>query len=465
MRSRFPLYAKILLWFFLNLVALGAVFYVFFHTQVRLGLNWLVAGRAGDRIQAVSELITGELNETTGRAHWDEILKRFSDSYHVRFYLFHQDGHQLAGEPVELPRPVANVLAQRRPPRGAGGGYEKFMERMTDPVCYWVGVRVPVLDRDKKRTLPVTLLAVSDSIGGSGLFLDFTPWIMVGLGALMFSVLFWFPLVHGITRSIAQITNATEQVAEGRFDIRVSERRRDELGRLGQAINRMTTRLDGFVTGQKRFLGDVAHELCSPLARIQIALGILEQRADEKQRTAVEDVREEVQHMSGLVNELLSFTKAGLQEREINLGPVRLGELTQRVVAREAADSDRVQVRIDDNLQVLAEPGALTLALANLVRNALRYGGSGSVTIEATVDVDAVRVTITDSGPGVPPEALQQIFDPFYRLESSRSRDTGGVGLGLAIVKTCVETCGGSVTAQNCQPTGLQVEVRLRQAR
>lgn len=461
MRLRIPLYARILGWFFLNLIALAVGFHLFFHAQVRMGLNSLMMGRAGDRIQSVSEIIAAELNSSE-RAHWNDILKQFGDSYRVRYYLFHQDGHQVAGEPVALPRKVANLVAERRPPR-AEKPYPKFMERLNDPIRYWVGVRVPLLDREKTRAMPVTLLTVSDSISGGGLFLDFTPWVMVGLGALAFSVLFWLPLVRGITCSVRQMTDATGQVAEGRFDVHVNETRRDELGRLGAAINRMTGRLAGFVTGQKRFLGDVAHELCSPLARIQMALGVLDQRADENQREAVEDLREEVQEMSLLVNELLSFSRAGLRNKETALNPVVLAELARAVAAREGGG--RVQIEIAEDLTVAAEPGLLTRALANLVRNALRYGGDGPVVMGATTLDDQVALTIADSGPGVPEANVQQIFDPFYRIESSRSRDTGGIGLGLAIVKTCVETCGGTVNARNRRPAGLEVEIRLKRSR
>src|SRR5439155_20847176 len=135
----------------------------------------------------------------------------------------------------------------------------------------------------------------------------------------VFSALLWFPLIRGITRSIGQMTQATREIAEGRFDGRVNERRRDELGALGQSVNRMAARLAGFVTGQKRFLGDTSNELCSPIARIQMALGILEQRADEKQKAYVADLREEVQHISNLVNELLSFSKASLGASTVTL--------------------------------------------------------------------------------------------------------------------------------------------------
>jgi two-component system sensor histidine kinase CpxA len=235
------------------------------------------------------------------------------------------------------------------------------------------------------------------------------------------------------------------------------------LGSLAGAINRMAARLAGFVSGQKRFLGDIAHELCAPIARIQMALGILEQRAGPEQRACVEDLREEVQHMSALVNELLSFSKAGLRQKELKLESVDLAEVARRVVAREAPDGAGVRVAVPAGLQAQAETELLTRALANLVRNALRYAGhAGPITISAVREGDRVTLTVADSGPGVPEEVLQQIFDPFFRLDASRNRDTGGVGLGLAIVKTCIEACQGTLSARNRQPHGLQVDVTMR---
>lgn len=489
MRFRFPLYAKILLWFFLNLVALGVGLYGFFQTQVRIGLNSLMMGRAGDRIQAVSEVITGELNKTSGRAAWSDILKKFGDSYQVRFYLFHNDGWQIAGDPVILPQQVVNVLTSRRapprqpadpqgnPPRPPSDPrqdrprpaaperpYQKFMERVDDPAGYWVGVRLPVLDHDKERTVPVTLLAESDSMTGGGLFLDFKPWLLIGLGALIFSVLFWIPLVRGITHSISQMTRATAQVAAGQFEVQVTARRNDELGHLGESINRMAARLSGFVSGQRRFLGDIAHELCSPIARIQLSLGILEQQADEKQKACVEDLREEVQQMTDLVNELLSFSKAGLNRREVRLEPVPLQSLVQRAVAREASNAS-IEMEIDANHVALGASDLLERALGNVIRNAVRYAGQGgAIRISAENSGGYLLLSVTDSGPGLPEEVLDGIMDPFFRPEPSRSRESGGVGLGLAIVKTCVEACQGTVSIRNRRPSGLQVEFRLRPA-
>jgi two-component system, OmpR family, sensor histidine kinase CpxA len=483
MKFHFPLLPKILTWFFLNLVVLGAVFYVVLKVQFHFGLDSLLTGRVGERVQAVSDVITDELKNKR-IADWDELLKNFGKAYKMQFAVFRRDGTQIAGEKVSLPPAVAARVTGRHgmgegmgrgPPPGKGrrwgsevqGGepQAKFIVRTETPAHYWVGVCLPLAEPGATRPWPVTLLLVSDSLTAGGLFFDPTPWVIVGFGAVIFSVLFWIPLVRGVTRSLSQMTRATEQISEGRFDARVDERRGDELGRLGQAINRMAARLSGFVTGQKRFLGDIAHELCSPIARIQLALGILEQRADEKQKAYVNDLREEVEHMSRLVNELLSFSKAGLTPQEIKLEPVSLAATTRRVLELEATRDGQVQVQIPDELSVLAQPELLFRALGNLVRNAVRYAGqAGPITVSALRQEGEVVVTVADQGLGVPETSLQQIFDPFFRAEASRSRDTGGVGLGLAIVKTCVEACQGTVSARNRTPHGLEVQILLKAA-
>jgi two-component system sensor histidine kinase CpxA len=241
----------------------------------------------------------------------------------------------------------------------------------------------------------------------------------------------------------------------------VAARRSDELGLLGASLNNMAGRLQEFVTGQKRFLGDIAHELCSPLARMELALGVLDQRADEKQRAYVADVRDEVREMSALLNELLCFTKAGLRA-EIHLVPVSLAQCVRQAAGREASPQAEVFVEIDDALQVMADPQLLGRAVSNVVRNAIRYAGeAGPIHISAQARGSQIILRVRDQGPGVPDATLSRLFDPFFRPEAARTRETGGTGLGLAIVKSCVEACGGSVAVRNAQPAGLEVEFLL----
>lgn len=529
MKVRFPLYAQILLWFFLNLALLGAASYAFFRLEFHLGLDSLLAGQAGERITRLANQITYEVG-TASPSDRKKVLRRFNESYGVHFYLFRPDGGEVAGDEIILPGSVRARMADRTPrpgqpgpregppgnpgeereflppgpgdgerddfgpppeqrargdrPEGARPGSDgevpspadnrappptrpddavKFMVRTTDPVRYWVGVRLPRGPRPESS--PPWLLAVSETLSGGGLFFDFRPWLGIGAVALVISVLWWLPLVGGITGAVSQITRATEQVAGGNFGARVPAQRPDELGRLGEVINVMAARLSDFVRGQKRFLGDVAHELCSPLARMQVALGILEERAASSEQTYLADLRQEIEQVSSLVNELLSFSKAALGSSSLKLQPVQLRAVAEKAISREALDRESVRLEVDPELWAVAEPELLLRSLSNLLRNAIRYAGqAGPITLSARTDGEDVVCEVCDCGPGVPEAELTRIFDPFYRVDPSRDSATGGVGLGLSIVKTCVESCQGNISCRNREPSGLQVTLRLRGA-
>ncbi len=504
MKLRAPLYAKIGGWLLANLLLVALLLVVFVEVQYHLGLDSLLAGRAGDRIAAVAGVIAAELRDNP-REKWDEILAPFSESYQVRFSLYVDDGTRLAGDPTELPPPVRAKLSEGpprhepRPPRGPhpreNGDLPRpdrdrpdvppppppagrpSMVRTTDPARYWVLVRLPVRAAPDgpgsgpgPRPPPqVTLVARSDSLDGGGLFFEWTPWLLAAAAVLIVSVLCWLPLVRGLTRALWRLTEATGRIAEGRFDVRVAdESRGDELGALAGSINRMAARLDGFVTGQKRFLGDIAHELCAPLARLQMAAGILEQRAAPETQANVADLREEIEQMSALVGELLSFSKASLAggggTGGAQLVAVELRPVVEQAVRRESPDNAAaVEVELPAGLTARADADLLLRALSNLLRNSLRHAaGTGPVVVSSEPsDNGKVRLRVRDHGPGVPDEALARVFDPFYRLDPSRDRATGGVGLGLAIVKTCVEACGGSVAGRNVEPTGFEVTLTL----
>ncbi len=495
MKTRFPLYAKILAWFFLNLLVLAVAVLAVLSLQFRVGPELLVSGAAGERVQAVTGIIRDEINSRP-RSEWNEILRRFCSNYRVQFLLFRNDGGKLAGDAVALPpeliqrivdtrgagprrgrpplrddgpprddpdfRPPPGRMPEMldRPPPG-GANPIRFVMRTKNPTRYWIATGMPVIE-GPNGPFPAMLILTSESLGAGGLLMDFTVWIWIGAGAIVFSILFWLPLVSSITRSVSQMQSATVEIAEGKFDVRVNENRRDELGSLGGAINRMAARLAGFVTGQKRFTGDIAHELCSPIARMQMALGILEERASQKEKPYLEDVREEVQHMSGLVNELLSFSKASLGAANIKLQSVALRPIVEKALHRETREGADIRVEISEEAQAIGDPELIIRAISNLLRNAIHYAGdAGPITVAATENGDETEILISDNGPGVPESELPKILDPFYRVDTSRTRETGGVGLGLSIVKTCVEACHGSVLCRNRQPQGFEVVLRL----
>ncbi len=481
MSLRLPLYAKILLWFFLNLVGLASVLAAIFYVQFNFNWDWLLAAGARDRIEAVGDLIVGELN-VAAPDEWAAVLRRYSAAHRVEFGLLDENGLLLVGDVGKVPEDArARVADYVQDKRGGPGGEASgvpwfFSKRAPDralraivrsgvPAQYWLLASTEIDNLLAGGPLWVVLAARSQSISGGGLIINPKPWLALGCGAVVFSLLFWLPLVGSITRAVARMTQATRQIADGRFDVRIAGHRRDELGALGEAIDQMAGRLDGYVKGQKRFLGDIAHELCSPLARLQMALGVLEQRVSQDQSAYVRSASEKAEQIAALVTELLTFSKASFGASAVRLEPVRLSEILDAAVRREGAESGEVRRVLREDCHVLADRELLVRALANLLRNALRHAGaSGPILLEAGADGAEAVLSVSDSGPGVPESELPKIFDAFYRVDTARMRETGGTGLGLAIVKASVDSCGGTVSARNLMPHGLEVTLRIPQA-
>ena len=371
------------------------------------------------------------------------------------------------------PLPAAvleRFLARHRPPEGSKGHRQGrdhddeygLVFLGANSGSQWVAVPVPLPHTAGNREDPHGWIVLASS-GQDGLFyVDVKPWIAVGCAVIVISVACWLPFVRGLNRSISRMTAATSQLAEGHFETQLPIRRRDELGVLGASINRMASRLDRLVNGQKRFLRDAAHELRSPIARIQVALGLLDRSATAGQKATLDDLREDIDHMGSLVDDILAFSRVTTRPAAPEIRDVTLAELIARVLEREARDGVEIRTSVDKSLAVQADPDLLFRALSNVVRNAVRYAGAaGPVDVSARVDRHQVAIAVADQGPGVPEKDLEAIFEPFYRLEASRERATGGVGLGLAIVKSSVECCQGTVACRNRHPSGLEVELRF----
>ena len=499
------LLVKILSWFFLNLLLVVAALAVFFAFQPQVNLHEIFGQEGSNRLRTTGMLISHDLHQTP-RTSWFEVLDRHATIHKVDFVLVLEDGSRFASKDIDLPeevrKRVRRVLGRKPPPhRGPPspglddpqrrlqhhadddvrdlprkghigrkppwhpeehGKRPHLMMRTRQPTLYWSGVRIPLPPVSLRPPAPAMLLAVSDSVTGHGFFFDPLPWMIVAAAIILISALMWIPMVRYITRPLARMTRATEEVANGSFDVSIHESRADEIGRLARAINHMTSRLSAFVKGQKRFLGDVAHELGSPIARIQFGLGALEQRVEEENRKRVIEVMEDVDHMSKLVNELLAFSRADMKSDTIKLERINLLPVVQAAVKRESTPAAEIITSVDPGIRVMASSDLLTRAIANLVRNAAKYAeGAGPIVLTAEKRLDAVEIEVRDAGPGVPEDLVDQLFEPFFRPEASRDRDSGGVGLGLAIVKTCIETCKGTVSAANLQPNGFAVTITL----
>ncbi len=489
--------ARILVLAIVNLALLVAIGLAASGVRVPRSLPQLVMQSAEPRLQDVARRIALDLERATpGEA--DSILERYASEYRTRFMLVKNDGTRLAGESLEIPEGVRQTLAGP-PPRGPeeravrfappGGVPRPPPERPGPPVGprdgrtglrmpqtpahlvpaatgprFWIVLRLPIRFAGATDITPGSLLVVPYGFFTDSLLFPLRT-ILWGLVALTVTVLCWWPLLRSITKSLGRMEHATSEIALGKFDTKIGVDRTDEIGRLSSSIEEMSGRLGVMVSGQKRFLGDTAHELRSPIGRMQIALEILENRVAEPERAYIGDLKEDVDALRKLTDELLQYARAELRERGRLLEGVPLLPLVERVIAKEG-NGATVTSMIDERTVVNADPGLLERALSNVVRNAATYAGAaGPIHISASEDRGEVVVSIADQGPGVAPESLQRLFEPFYREDEARNRKTGGVGLGLAIVRSAVEACGGSVTCHLRSPNGLEVRIVLQSAR
>lgn len=493
MKPRFRLTTKILLMAVGNIAALGILFLAFVRLQLGQDFESFLMTTARERIFSQSRSIALQMRDYDASS-WNQILEEHSQAQGVTFALYRQGGEKVAGPNLNLPKqlqervmagPPPDMGRGGKPPWGGGrppmpmemkgempparvlaqiaGGPFLINEETPGGFQYWVTIRTfipPAWPGDHPSR--GMLVIASPTLLTNPFFFQLGPWIAIGVAAMIVSALCWYPMVRGLTKSLAQMTAATAKIAEGDFDTQLSVKRQDELGQLGTSINRMAARLGAFTHGQKRFLGDVAHELRSPLGRMQLALGILDRKVEESGHAYVQDLADDVKVMSGLTDGLLEFAKAEMRQDLVTLSPVNLADVVWRAVKAEGRPGVDVDVDVDPLLMVNAETESLFRAVANVLRNAVRYAGeSGPIVVGARQAKGEISLSIADSGPGVPAESVDRLFEPFYRLEYARDRESGGAGLGLAIVKSCVETCGGRVSCRNRDPHGLEVSLVL----
>lgn len=237
---------------------------------------------------------------------------------------------------------------------------------------------------------------------------------------------------------------------------------RDEVRRLGETLNAMLDRLDAGLRRERRFVADASHELRTPLALLQteLELALRRPRTPAEMHAALRSAGEDVDRLTRLAEDLLVLASAEHGRLPIRRSSLDVEDLLGATAARFAGrvGSDRITVEASSGMTVEADRLRLEQALANLVDNAVRHGG-GTVTLDAAREDGKVVLTVTDRGPGFPPEFLPHAFEPFSQGQESRS--AGGAGLGLAIVHAVAEAHGGTVRARNRADGGARVEIAL----
>ena len=282
-------------------------------------------------------------------------------------------------------------------------------------------------------------------------------WVMLA------AVLLCYWLAYHLTNPVRRLQKAVERFGRGDLSARAGSSRRDELGQLARTFDQMADRIETLLAAQRRLLMDISHELRSPLARLGVAVELA--RSGENRDSALDRIEKEADRLNTLVGELLQVTRAEGETGSLKAEPVRLdcllGELVEDSSIEAQARGCAVEFRAAPPVTVQGDPELLRRAVENVIRNAIRYAPRDSavqVTLERRNGTGVVRVR--DCGPGVPDEALDRLFDAFYRVDTDRNRTSGGAGLGLSIARRAIELHKGSIHASNAHP-GLLVEMEL----
>ncbi|MFL6230163.1 MAG: ATP-binding protein, partial [Pyrinomonadaceae bacterium] len=419
-----------------------------------------------------------------GSAALDSFERHMEHEVNVRARLFDSAGAELAGGDVspdeqELASRVAQTgegatkmsggrVIEARPEHARDGGSYAFVAVLPiGPPPPQPGRRPPPHPPGPfGRLLPPTPLNFLLGESSTALALRLAAVILTA-GVLCYM------LARYIVSPVVKLREVTNRVAGGDLSARVSPTlggRRDELADMGRDFDVMAARIEALLGAQVRLLRDISHELRSPLARLNVALDLARKRAGADAQGALSRIEREATRLNEMIGQLLSLTRwetgAGGLARE----GVDLSALTREVAEDadfEARSQNRsVEIVACDACATTGSHALLRSAFENVVRNAVRHAPA-----ESAVEIALRRrregatefavFTVRDAGAGVPAEALREIFRPFYRVDDSRTRETGGTGLGLAIAERAVQLHGGTITATNVEGGGFLVEIRL----
>jgi len=288
----------------------------------------------------------------------------------------------------------------------------------------------------------------------------FTPYvILISVSVLLTG----YVLAMQIARPLRRLESVVERFGRGELNARVGSTRNDEIGKLAQSFDQMAERTETLLTAERRLLQDIAHELRSPLARLNFAIEL--SRGSNDREASINRLKKEASRLGQLVASLLEVTRAegdpaSTRRESVSLDAL-LDEIAQDCQLEAAPRGCRIVYDKSCQIAVDGDAELLRRAVENVLRNAIRYSPENSaIGLGLERQRDNAVITVLDAGPGVADEMLTRIFTPFFRADSARSADTGGLGLGLAIAARAVHLHNGGIVAENAHP-GLRVIITL----
>ncbi|HEX7333525.1 MAG TPA: ATP-binding protein [Pyrinomonadaceae bacterium] len=443
------LYLKIFIWFWLAMIIINVVLFAAFAltrpTPTRR--SWRDLAQTGPNATRAAEVY-----EQSGPGALTAALQATEKTSGVSATFFDETGKELSGRPAQ-PR-VQELSAKAIETRDIEFNFDVEGTLVARPTVSAKGQRYIYVAHIPRPPFQPT-------------------WQTLGMRLLVVLVIggiFCYWLARYLTTPLLKLRTTTNELAEGNLGARVSTKlakRRDEVGQLGRDFNAMAERLESMVKAQQRLLGDISHELRSPLARLGVALGLARQRSGAEANGALDRIERESDNLNEMISQLLTLTRLesgtdGRKRTEVDLSAL-VREVAQDADFEARSVNRSVEVVSSDNCSINGVEELLRSAVENVVRNAVRYTPEGTaVEVALRKQNGNAVIRVRDRGKGVPNEALEKIFRPFYRTEDARDRQSGGgTGLGLAITERAVHMHGGSVHATNAADGGLAIEMRL----
>jgi two-component system sensor histidine kinase CpxA len=380
----------------------------------------------------------------------------------VKAFLFSEDGEEVSRRPFPSEAlEIANRALQKTGRRYVPFPFVSHHFTNRDGQDYVLVLQYDEIPISPPRQLRKSWFVVKTLLGSSTVLKVLTVLVLTGI--------FCFGLASYLTRPILRLRAVTRELSEGNLTARVGpviSSRRDELGNLATEIDSMAERIESLMEAERQLLRDVAHELRSPLTRLKVALELARKEASPNAVKALGRIELETERLNGMISQLLDIARLDGGAEQLERDRLDLNQLLQSILDDASFEADAKDVKVEASIaEGCFTYGSLNLvrtAIENVVRNALQHAPkSSSLRVSLRCAPDQARIEVRDEGPGVPGGDLERIFSPFYRVEESRERKSGGIGLGLAIAHRVVLIYGGRVFAENHPEGGLCVTIQL----
>jgi heavy metal sensor kinase len=456
---RLPIRWRLTLWYGVLLVVAMALFsgslYVFLRQQLYASLDEQLLEQA-EHLLATVKVEDGRpvLEPTTANSADGEYLLRLLDA---DSRTMDDSGGLLAGVPVERDV-VASVLAGET-------SYSTLLEEGDETIRI---VSVPIRSEEDDAVVGVLQIGLDRDEIDEPLAGLLRAVALAGPFTLIFSAVGGYLLAGRVLAPVTTITGLAERIGPRDLDTRLNlDLPNDELGRLAQTFDDMLARMDDAFERQRRFTGDAAHELRTPLSmmRSQVDLALARPRSAAMYQEALQRLDGDVDRMSSLVSTLLTLARADAGQLVLDRAPFDLADTIELVLEQYTPIAAEAGITLQGELEtapLVADEDLLVQVLVNLIDNALAHTSArGEVTVGCELDDGRIRFWVSDTGEGIAPEHQDRVFDRFYRVDAGRSRERGGTGLGLPICRAIVEALGGIISLASVPDRGTRVDILL----